>query len=89
MAKDRDPAETIATIAQSIRVSECRARCVRAHRFKELFGYHALTAPRRERIEHLMTEVGLAARTGLAPRALDVNELRTELRRQAAFLHEP
>jgi hypothetical protein len=35
------------------------------------------------------TPSGLAARTGLAPRALDVTELRKELRRQGAFLHEP
>ena len=35
------------------------------------------------------TAVGLAARTGLAPRALDVEELRKELRLQGAFLHEP
>ena len=35
------------------------------------------------------TAAGLAARTGLAPRALDVEELRKELRLQGAFLHEP
>ena len=35
------------------------------------------------------TAAGLAARNGLAPRALDVEELRKELRRQGAFLHEP
>jgi hypothetical protein len=59
MAKDKDPAEVIATIAQSIRVSQRGARRVRAHRFKELFGYQALTAQRRERIEQLMTEAGI------------------------------
>ena len=35
------------------------------------------------------TAAGLAAHAGLAPRALDVMELRKELRRQGAFLHEP
>jgi hypothetical protein len=35
------------------------------------------------------TAAGLAAGTGLAPRALDVKELREELRRQGTFLHEP
>jgi hypothetical protein len=35
------------------------------------------------------TAAGLAAHTGLAPRALDIQELRKELRRQGAFLHEP
>jgi len=33
------------------------------------------------------TAAGLAARTGLPPRALDVEELRKELRRQGQFLH--
>jgi hypothetical protein len=35
------------------------------------------------------TAAGLAADTGLPPRALDVEEIREELRRQGAFLHEP
>ncbi len=35
------------------------------------------------------TAAGLAARTGSKPRAIDVGELRRELRRQGAFLHEP
>lgn len=35
------------------------------------------------------TAAGLAAQAGLPPRAVDVAELRGELRRQGAFLHEP
>jgi hypothetical protein len=35
------------------------------------------------------TAACLAAGTGLTPRALDVTELRKELRRQGTFLHEP
>ena len=54
MAKEKDPAEIIETIAQSIRVSQRGARKVRAHRFKELFGYQVLSAQRRDRIEQLM-----------------------------------
>jgi hypothetical protein len=34
------------------------------------------------------TAAGIAARTGLAPRALDVEEIRQELRHQGAYLHE-
>ncbi|GAA5165993.1 FAD-dependent oxidoreductase [Amycolatopsis dongchuanensis] len=34
------------------------------------------------------TAAGLAARSGVAPRALDVGEIRQELREQGAFLHE-
>jgi hypothetical protein len=35
------------------------------------------------------TAAALAAGTGLAPRAVDVEDIRHELRRQGAFLHEP
>jgi hypothetical protein len=34
MAREKDPAEVIGTIAQSIKVSQRGARRVRAHRFK-------------------------------------------------------
>jgi hypothetical protein len=59
MAREKDPAEIIETIAQSIRVSQRGARRVRAHRFKELFGYQVLNSQRRERIERLMAEAGI------------------------------
>ena len=65
MTREKDPAEIIETIAQSIRVSQRGAPKVKAHRFKELFGYQALTAPRRERIEHLMTEAGIVVQPSL------------------------
>lgn len=66
MAREKDPAEVIETIAQSIRVSQRGARRVRAHRFKELFGYRVLNAPRREKIEQLMREAGIEVRPPLA-----------------------
>ena len=47
MAKEKDPAEIVETIAQSIRVSQRGARKVRAHRF---------------RIEQLMGEAGIEVR---------------------------
>jgi len=65
LAKEKDPAEIISTIAQSIRVSQRGARRVRAHRFKELFGYQVLNAQRRERIEQLMAEAGIDIRPSL------------------------
>jgi hypothetical protein len=49
MAREKDPAEVIETIAQSIKVSQRGARRVRAHLFKELFGYQVLNASRRRR----------------------------------------
>ena len=65
MAKEKDPAEVIETIAQSIRVSQRGARRVRAHRFKKLFGYQALSMQRRKRIEELMTEAGIVVQPSL------------------------
>lgn len=61
----KDPAEIVETIARSIQVSQRGARRVRAHRFKELFGYQALSAQRRERIERLMAEAGIVVRPSL------------------------
>jgi type I restriction and modification enzyme subunit R-like protein len=71
MAREKDPAEVVETIAQSIRVSQRRARRVRAHRFKELFGYQALSAQRRERIERLMADAGIVVRPSLAEAGRD------------------
>ena len=65
MTREKDPAEIIETIAQSIRVSQRGARKVKAHRFKELFGYQVLNAPRREKIEQLMAEAGIVAQPAL------------------------
>jgi hypothetical protein len=65
MAKEKDPAEVIETLAQSIKVSQRGARRVRAHRFKELFGWQVLSAPRREKIEQLMAEAGIEVRPSL------------------------
>lgn len=65
MANEKDPAEVVETIARSIQVSQRGARRVRAHRFKELFGYQALSAQRRERIERLMAEAGIVVQPSL------------------------
>ena len=39
---------------------------MKAHRFKELFGYQVLNAQRRERIEQLMAEAGIELRPSLS-----------------------
>ena len=65
MPKDKDPAEVVETIRQSIKVSQRGERRVRAHRFKELFGYQALTAPRRELVEGLLDKAGIVVRPPL------------------------
>ena len=71
MAREKDPAEVVETIAKSIQISQRGARRVRAHRFKELFGYQALSAQRRERIEHLMAEAGIVVQPSLAEAGRD------------------
>jgi hypothetical protein len=65
VTREKDPAEIIETIAQSIRVSQRGARRVKAHRFKELFGYQVLSSQRRERVEQLMAEAGIEVRPAL------------------------
>jgi len=65
MAGEKDPAEVVRTIARSIQVSQRGARRVRARRFKELFGYQALSAQRRQRIEELMAEAGIVVQPSL------------------------
>jgi hypothetical protein len=65
MPRDKDPAEVVETIRQSIKVSQRGSRRVRAHRFKELFGYKALTAQRRELVEHLLEQAGIVVQPSL------------------------
>jgi len=65
VSKEKDPAEVVETIRQSIRVSQRGERRVRAHRFKELFGYQALSAQRRELIEGLLAKAGIVMRPPL------------------------
>jgi hypothetical protein len=65
MPREKDPAEVIQVIAESIRVSQRGVRKVRAHRFKELFGYQALTAQWRNRIEQLMAAAGIVVQPSL------------------------
>jgi Type I restriction enzyme R protein N terminus (HSDR_N) len=65
MAGSKDPAEVVKTIARSIQVSQRGARRVRAHRFKELFGYQALSAQRRQHVEELMAEAGIVVQPSL------------------------
>ena len=65
MPREKDPAEVIRVIAESIRVSQRKMRKVKAHRFKELFGWQVLNAQRREKVEQLMAEAGIEVRPSL------------------------
>jgi hypothetical protein len=71
MPKDRNPAEVVETIRQSIEVSQRRSRRVRAHRFKELFGFQALSAQRRELIERLLADAGIVVQPALGEAGRD------------------
>jgi len=49
VAREKDPAEIVATLRRSVEASQRGSRRVRAHRFKDLFGFRAWSPPRRER----------------------------------------
>jgi hypothetical protein len=66
MPKNRDPAEVVETIRQSIKVSQRGERRVKAHRFKDLFGYQVLKEPRRKLIEGLLEKAGIVMQPSLA-----------------------
>jgi hypothetical protein len=65
MTKEKDPAEVVETIRESIEVSQRGARRVRAHRFRELFGYQAWSPQRRELVGRLMSEQGIVVQPAL------------------------
>lgn len=48
---DKDPAEIVATLRRSIEVSQRGSRRLRAHRFKDLFGFQAWSPARREMVD--------------------------------------
>jgi hypothetical protein len=66
MPRDKDPAEVVKTIRESIKVSQRGERRVRAHRFKELFGYQAMSVQRRELVERLLADAGIVVQPSLS-----------------------
>ena len=71
MAKEADPAAVVETIRASIEASRRGSRRVRAHRFRELFGYQAWSAQRREHVEKLLKEAGIVVQPGLGEAGRD------------------
>lgn len=71
MAKETDPAEVVDNIRASIEASQRGSRRVRAHRFRELFGYQAWSAPRREHVERLLKEAGIVVQPTLGDAGRD------------------
>jgi hypothetical protein len=65
MVMDRDPAEIVATLRRSIEVSQRGSRRLRAHRFKDLFGFQARSPARREMVGKLLSDEGIVVQPPL------------------------
>lgn len=65
MAVDRDPAEIVATLRRSIEASQRGSRRLRAHRFKDLFGFQAWSPARREMVGKLLESEGVVVQPSL------------------------
>jgi hypothetical protein len=65
MGREADPAEVVGTIRASIEASQRGSRRIRARRFRELFGYQAWSAQRREHVERLLREAGIVVQPAL------------------------
>lgn len=62
---DKDPAEIVATLRRSIQASQRGSRRLRAHRFKDLFGFQAWSPARREMVSRLLSGDGIAVQPTL------------------------
>jgi hypothetical protein len=71
MAKEKDPAEVVATIRQSIEVSKHGSRRVRFYRLRDLFGFHAWSVQRKELVSRHLADQGVAVQPPLSELDLD------------------
>ena len=62
---DKDPAEIVATLRRSIEASQRGSRRLRAHRFKDLFGFQAWSPARREMVGKLLSDEGIVVQPSL------------------------
>ena len=62
---DKDPAEIVATLRRSIEASQRGSRRLRAHRFKDLFGFQAWSPARREMVSRLLSGEGIVVQPAL------------------------
>ena len=65
MVMDRDPAEIVATLRRSIELGQRKSRRMRAHRFKDLFGFQAWSPARREMVGKLLSDEGIVVQPPL------------------------
>ena len=71
MAREKDPAEVVATIRRSIEVSTRGTRRVRFYRLRDLFGFQAWSAQRKEMAARQLEDQGVAAQPPLSELDLD------------------
>jgi hypothetical protein len=62
---DKDPAEIVATLRRSIEASQRGSRRLRAHRFKDLFGFQAWSPARWEMVGRLLSGEGIVVQPAL------------------------
>jgi hypothetical protein len=62
---NKDPAEIVATLRRSIEASQRGSRRLRAHRFRDLFGFQAWSPARREMVGRLLSDEGIAVQPAL------------------------
>ena len=72
MAKEKDPAEVVAAIRRSIEVSSHGSRRVRFYRLRDLFGFHAWSAQRKDLVGRELEKQGVAVQPALS--ALDLDD---------------
>jgi len=71
MAREKDPAEVVATIRRSIEVSVRGTRRVRFYRLRDLFGFHAWSGQRKEMVARQLEDQGIVAQPPLSELDLD------------------
>jgi len=71
MPREKDPAEVVAAIRRSIEVSPRGSRRVRFYRLRELFGFQAWSAQRKEIVARLLVDQGVVVQPSLSEAGLD------------------
>jgi Type I restriction enzyme R protein N terminus (HSDR_N) len=65
MRTKKDPVDVAASIRRSIEVSQKGSRRVRCHTLRELFGFQAWSAQRKEIISRVLADLGVVVQPGL------------------------
>lgn len=66
MGTKKDPVDVAANIRRSIEVSQKGSRRVRCHTLRELFGFQAWSAQRKEIISRVLADLGVAVQPALS-----------------------